>query len=618
MIFVENLSKSYGRQLLFDAVSFRVNPRERIGLVGRNGHGKTTLFRIITGEEGPDEGSVSIPRNYRMGYLQQHLAFSRETAVAEGALSLPDEERGETWRVEKVLSGLGFGEREMRCHPRELSGGYQIRLNLAKVLIAEPDMLLLDEPNNYLDITSIRWLERFLTSWKGELVLITHDRTFMDNVVTHTMGIHRRKLRKVAGGTDKLYSQIAMEEEIYEKTRANDEQRRKEIELFVTRFRAKARLGGLVQSRVKMLEKMGQRDKLENIKTLDFSFIGVPFTPQYIATIEDLSFGYETDRPLITGLSMSIRARDRICVVGKNGRGKTTLLKLIAGALAPDAGRVSINPKAVMGYYEQSNVQVLKDSRSVLDEVMNANPGLDRTRAWTICGSMMFEGDDALKKIAVLSGGEKSRVLLGRIIAAPVNLLLLDEPTNHLDMESCDALLAAIDNFDGAVIMVTHNEMYLNALADRLIVFHNDTVRAFEGGYQRFLEKGGWGDEEAVLRQDAPSKPAGEGRKIGKAEARKIRSKIVAERARALKPLETKVSEIEGAIQRLEKELESHTGEIVTASQEKNGKRVSELSQLIHRCRAEIDARFDELEESTLALEQASAHFDALLSEVEG
>ncbi|MBW1814855.1 MAG: ABC-F family ATP-binding cassette domain-containing protein, partial [Deltaproteobacteria bacterium] len=272
MIRAENLTKGYGDYTLFDAASFNINKGERVGLVGRNGHGKTTLFRMIYGEEKWDSGSIVVPKNYRVGYVKQKIEFTRKTVLEEGMTGLSAGEKDHFWKVEKILAGLGFSNTDMQRHPEEFSGGYQVRLNLAKVLVAEPDLLLLDEPTNYLDITSIRWIEHFLLRWPHELILITHDRSFMDKIVTHVMGIHRRKMRKIAGATEKYYVQLAQDEEIYEKTRANDEKRRKEIEQFITRFRAKARLANMVQSRVKTLSKMEKKEKLEKIKTLEFSF----------------------------------------------------------------------------------------------------------------------------------------------------------------------------------------------------------------------------------------------------------------------------------------------------------------------------------------------------------
>ncbi len=234
MISIENISKSFGGNSLFENTGFRLNKKERIGLVGRNGHGKTTLLRIIAGEEGYDEGSVILPQNYKIGYVKQYIDFTEETILKEGIKGLRDKEKNFHWKVEKALAGLGFAEEDMNKNPYEFSGGFQVRLNLAKVIVSEPDLLLLDEPTNYLDIASIRWIEKFLNNWPREAILITHDRSFTDKVATHIIGIHRKKMRKVKGSTEKYYSQIAKEEEIYEKTRENDEKKEKETELFIS------------------------------------------------------------------------------------------------------------------------------------------------------------------------------------------------------------------------------------------------------------------------------------------------------------------------------------------------------------------------------------------------
>ncbi len=408
MIVAENISKRYGGQLLFDSLNFRINAGEKIGLVGRNGHGKTTLFRILSGEEQPDSGKIIIPRNYSLGYLHQHLKLEGKSVLAEAVSALPHHDGERAWEAEKILSGLGFTLPDMAKHPSELSGGFQIRLGLAKVLLSEPNLLLLDEPNNYLDIASIRWIIRFLKSWQGEMMLITHDRNFMDGIITHTLGIHRRTVRKVTGSTEKLYNQIATEEEVHEKTRINDERRRKDIELFISRFRAKARLANMVQSRVKMLEKMDGPGKLAKLKNLEFSFAWAPTTSKYSLIAEDISFSFREDAPpLIRDFSISIGARDRICVIGKNGRGKTTLLKILAGVLAPQHGNINISQNTITGYYEQSNASSLAGSRSVLDEIDASIPGNDRQKSRDISGAMLFDGDAALKRIDVLSGGRK-------------------------------------------------------------------------------------------------------------------------------------------------------------------------------------------------------------------
>src|SRR5512142_1474253 len=498
MLQVSNLEKSYGKQVLFDGVSFTVNPRERVGLVGRNGHGKSTLFRIILGEEHRDSGTITVPSGYRVGHLTQHIHFTEDTVLGEACLALPKNEDhiDETYKAEAILHGLGFTNADLDRHPSSLSGGYQVRLNLAKVLVSECSLLLLDEPTNYLDIVSVRWLTQFLRAWRNELIIITHDRDFMDGVTTHTMIIHRRTMRKVAGGTQKLYDQILMEEEIYEKTRQNDEKKRKEVEQFINRFRAQATKASAVQSRIKALARHEKLDKLEEIKTLDFKFRSAPFEAKWLMTVENLSFSFAKEGPkLFDGLSFAVGKKDRIAVIGKNGKGKTTLLNLLARELSPTGGEIKTHPNTKIAYFGQTNINRLRPEKTALQEIMDAHPDNAQGESRAICGLMMFEGDNALKKVSVLSGGEKSRVLLGKLLVKPSNLLLLDEPTNHLDMEACDSLLDAIDEFDGALVLVTHNEQFLHRLAKRLIIFDKGTVSLFEGTYQDFLDSVGWDSE---------------------------------------------------------------------------------------------------------------------------
>ncbi len=611
MITVENLTKSYGTEVLFDKAGFKLNPKEKIGVVGRNGHGKTTLFRLITGQIPSDSGDIVIPKHYRIGYVRQEVEFTKNTVIAEAMTGLREDEKDYQWKAEEILSGLGFLKEDFERPPEEFSGGFQVRLNLAKVLVSEPDLLLLDEPTNYLDITSIRWVERYLIRWPRELMLITHDRNLMDKVISHTLGIYRRKIKKLNGNTEKYYAQIAQDEEIYEKTRLNDERRQKEIKLFINRFRAKARLANLVQSRIKTLSKMEKKEKLERMKALDFSFRSAPFPKKDVMKIRDVSFSYDPEKPLIRDFNFYARAGERICVVGKNGKGKTTLLRLMSGVLKPDKGNITLNPSVRQGYFEQSNVGNLDRSKTVEEEVLFSHPDIDRQQARTICGAMMFDGDAALKKIAVLSGGEKSRVILGKLLVTPVNLLLLDEPTNHLDMESCDAMLAAIDSFDGTVIMVTHNEMFLHALAERLIVFQNHGIQVFDGGYQRFLEKGGWADETDPLRAASEKVDHGESTvKLTKKEKRRIRSAFIADRSKALKPLEQRILSIENRIEKYENELNALNADMMAASQAGDGEKIGTISRSIHRCQSAIDVLFDELEQSTANLEEKKAEFE--------
>jgi ATP-binding cassette, subfamily F, member 3 len=309
VIKINQLSKSYFARELFTDVTFQMNAGERLGLVGRNGHGKTTLFRLILGQEEPDSGEITIPRNYRIGHLEQHLHFTQPTILEEAALGLPEEDSHSIYKAEAILFGLGFSHADLERAPREFSGGFQIRINLAKLLLSEPNLLLLDEPTNYLDITSVRWITRFLSNFKGELILISHDRDFMDRVTTHTAVIHRQKVRKVEGGTAKAYAQIVLEDEIHEKTRANEEKKRAQAEAFINRFRAQASKAKLVQSRIKMLERLPKLDELADVESLDFEFRYAPFSAKTLLEARDLSFGYTPDHLLFRYESDHQRAR---------------------------------------------------------------------------------------------------------------------------------------------------------------------------------------------------------------------------------------------------------------------------------------------------------------------
>jgi ATP-binding cassette, subfamily F, member 3 len=618
MLQVTNVHKSFGKQVLFDGIGFTVNPRERVGLVGRNGHGKSTLFRMILGEEHQDAGTITVPSGYTIGHLSQHIHFTEDSILQEACLALPvnEDHIDETYKAEAILHGLGFSNEDFSRPPSSLSGGYQVRLNLAKVLISEPNLLLLDEPTNYLDIVSVRWITQFLRAWKNELILITHDRDFMDSVTTHTMIIHRCKMRKIAGGTQKLYDQILMEEEIYEKTRQNDEKKRKEVEQFINRFRAQATKASAVQSRIKALARHEKLDKLEEIKSLDFKFRSAPFEAKWLMTIENLSFSFSEDGlKLIDGLSFAVGKRDRIAVIGKNGKGKTTLLNLLANEISPSDGGVKVHPNTKIAYFGQTNINRLTPSRTALEEIMEAHPDHSHNIARSICGLMMFEGDNALKKVSVLSGGEKSRVLLGKLLVSPANLLLLDEPTNHLDMESIDSLIEAIEDFDGAVIIVTHSEMILEAVATKLVIFDDDKVGVFEGTYFDFLERVGWQDEGGVRVKKGKRKE--EEKAINKKDVKKLRTSILSDKSKALGSLKNRIADIEAEITKLEFDMEQDTQRLLTASTKGEALAIKRLSQAIGEAKAKIDALFSELETVTNEHDAKTKKFELQIQELD-
>lgn len=606
MIQLNSVSKSFGTRVIFDDVTLQMGQGERLGLIGRNGHGKSTLFKMILGEEDYDSGTLSFPKNYQLGHLAQHLNFTQKTILEESCLGLPLEEKDHHYKVEAILFGLGFTKTDMQRAPSEFSGGFQIRLNLAKVLVSNPNLLLLDEPTNYLDIISIRWLISFLKQWKNELIIISHDREFMDQVTTHTAMIHRCKIKKIQGNTQKLYEQIALEEEIYEKTRQNDEKKRKEIEEFVTRFRAQANKASLVQSRVKQLEKMPEQEKLAKIASLGFKFNYAPTQAKIILEANNLNFSYSADKPIIKNFNITIKHGEKIAIIGKNGKGKSTLLNLLSGGIQPQTGEVKLHNSIKTGIFGQTNISRLNPNITIEEEIGSVDSNLTKTAIRNICGTMMFTSDDATKKISVLSGGEKSRVLLGKILAKESNLLFLDEPTNHLDMDSISALTESLALFPGTVIIVTHSEAILKELATRFIVFQGQEQTVFDGTYDDFLEKIGW-DEEKEIELD--NKPSPSRKKLSQHE----RALIIKERAKIVNPLKNRIEQIEEEITSLEQNISNHNEAIIAASGSAEGHLIAKYSIEIKDAENRIESLFTELEEKSALLSEETKKFEAML-----
>lgn len=593
MIQTTNLTKGFGTQILFEDVTFTLGRGERIGLVGRNGSGKSTLFKILLGEELADKGDSIIPKNYRIGTLKQHLNFTEPTIIQEGMTALRGDAQFDQYKVEKMLMGLGFKISDFERAPSEFSGGYQIRLNLAKVLLEDPDCLLLDEPTNYLDIVSMRWLTKFLRNFRGEMILITHDRGFMDDVTTHTMGIWRQKLVKIPGNTEKYFEQILLEEEIHEKTRVNSEKKKKELEEFVNRFKAKASKATQAQSRMKLLEKMPDIEALAMVSTLDFEFNHKECPGKTLLEVKNLAFGYEEEL-LFSDLKFTLTKGDKVAIIGKNGKGKSTLLNLIAGELTPKAGEVTRNVNLLMGHFGQTNINRLHMDNTIEEEIAAADPSLPLQRVRAICGTMMFTGDLAKKKIKVLSGGERARVLLGKLLARPTNLLLLDEPTNHLDQESVEALTMELQSYPGAVIIVTHSEGLLRDVAQSLVVFHHDKAEFIRESYDDFLKKIGWDEEEEVQEVKAPEKPS-------RQEIKRLRSEAVIERGRELNPLKKKMEVLEKKIFKLEDEQKELEKALIDLAAQGDSKKIQESSQRLGLVKKTVDEAFEEL--TTLTIE---------------
>lgn len=549
MIQVEGLSIGHQGIFLFDEVSFSIQPGEKCGLVGRNGSGKSTLIKLLTGQDTPDSGNMTFRKGYTIATLEQHIAFTQDSVLQEALCHLPLEAQSQSYKAEKILHGLGFTDEVMAKAPSLLSGGYQLRLHLAKALLSEPDCLLLDEPTNYLDIITIRWLTELLRNWKGEFILISHDREFIDSVTTHTMGIHRQKVRKVKGSTLNYYEQLCQEEEIHQRTVENLEKKRAHLQSFIDRFGAKATKAAQANARKKMLARIPSLERLKELYQLDFGFNEAPFPGNKMIEASHLSFSYQNNLPIIDDFSLTLERGERIAIIGKNGLGKSTLLKLLAKDLTPQAGSIKFSDNVKLGYFGQTNIDRLHNEHMIEEEISTANPLLTYSEVKAICGLMMFSGSLADKPISVLSGGERSRVLLGKILAAPCNILLLDEPTHHLDMESIEALIDALEDFQGALILVTHSELMLKRIVfDKLVICRQGKQELFLGDYEDFLEKKGW-EGESIL----PSKRKGKDSR----EIKQQRADLIGQRSKALKPIDQKIASLEKQLHTLEAELQT-------------------------------------------------------------
>jgi ATP-binding cassette subfamily F protein 3 len=432
----------------------------------------------------------------------------------------------------------------------------------------------------------------------------------MDDVTTHTMGIWRQKLVKIPGTSIKYFEQILLEEEIYEKTRQNSEKKRKDLEDFVDRFRAKASKAAQAQSRLKLLEKMPEMDALSMMASLDFEFTFQECPGKTLVEAKDLSFGY-TEQSLIKNLSFPILRNDKIAIIGKNGKGKSTLLNLIAQELEPKNGSISKNVNLLIGHFGQTNINRLSLEHTIEEEILSVNPMMGLQRARSIAGTMMFSGDLAKKKIKVLSGGERARVLLGKLLAKPSNLLLLDEPTNHLDQESVESLSLELQNYPGAVVIVTHSESMLREVAQKLIVFHHDKVEYFQETYDDFLKKIGW--EEEII--EAPQAKAAD--KPNRAEVKRLRSETIIERGRELNPLKKKMETLEKEIMKLEEEQGKIEAGLIDLASSGDSKKIQESSQRLGIVKKRIDDAFEELTDITMNHDAIFNRYEEKLKELE-
>ena len=535
MISFSTINKQYGKQLIFVDASFQLNPGEKVGLVGPNGSGKTTLFRMIVGEEEPDEGTVTVPKRLHIGYFRQDVEEMKDRSVLDEAIAgsgragdlhheleelqraMEDPERADEMdrvlerfgevqeeyqhldgyaleaQAREVLHGLGFEDDQIDGDVGALSGGWKMRVALARVLLGRPDVLLMDEPTNHLDLESIIWLEHFLKSFPGALLMTSHDREFMNRIVTKIADIDAGEIVVYSGDYDFYDRERAIRETNQQAAFARQQAMLAKEQRFIDRFRTHAAKAAQVQSRIKALDKIEKVELPKKRHVVKFEFRVPPRSGDQVAVIEDLHKRFGS-RVIYDGFSLTVRRGERWAVMGKNGAGKTTLLKMIAGAIAPDEGSVRLGASLSMGYFAQQSLDVLDPELTIIEQLQKDFPqdGLGSLR--TLAGAFQFSGDDVDKKIRALSGGEKSRLAIARMLFNPPNFLVLDEPTNHLDLATKEMLVDALKEFEGTMIFVSHDRMFLRGLGSRVLELggesgteRNPTV--YPGSYVEYVQK---------------------------------------------------------------------------------------------------------------------------------
>lgn len=601
MISVEGLTVEFGGFTLFDEISFVVNKKDRIALVGKNGAGKSTLLKIFAGLQSPTSGTVSIPREVTIGYLPQHMTLRDFRTVREEAEEAFNTVRETERQIEKLntelaertdydseayhkliervtsltehfqllgggnyhaelertLIGLGFSREDFDRPTSEFSGGWRMRIELAKLLLSRPDVLLLDEPTNHLDIESIGWLETFIATRANAVILVSHDRAFIDNTTQRTLEI---ELGRVYDYKVKYSDYVQLRRERREQQlRAYENQQKKlaDTEAFIERFRYKATKSVQVQSRIKQLEKV-ERIEVDEVDTamLSLKFPPAPRSGSYPVIIENVAKSYG-DHLIFKDVNLTINRGDKVAFVGKNGEGKSTLVKCIMGEI-DFSGRLQLGHNVKIGYFAQNQAQLLDENRTVFETIDYVAEGDIRTKIRDILGAFMFGGEASDKKVKVLSGGERSRLAMIRLLLEPVNLLILDEPTNHLDMRSKDVLKEALAAFDGTVIVVSHDREFLDGLVDKVYEFGRQRVVEHLGGIYAFLEHkkmDSLSELERTVRPDAATPAAAEGGAGETAATGKLSYEARKEQAKAIKKAEKAVAEAESRIDSLEKEV---------------------------------------------------------------
>ncbi len=637
MISVDNLTVSFGGWTLFDEISFLVNEKERIGLVGKNGAGKTTILKLIAGLQQPTSGAVTKNADCTIGYLPQQMQVAdtttllAETAKAfEEVLALEAEiERltaeiasrtdyeseeyekllhrlndandhyhilgGDTRDadIEKTLLGLGFRREEFDKPTREFSGGWRMRIELAKLLLRRPSIFLLDEPTNHLDIESIQWLEEYLKNYNGAVLLISHDRAFLDNVTTRTIELSLGKIYDYKVSYSH-FVQLRAERRAQQLAAYQNQQRLIEkSEEFIEKFRYKPTKSNQVQSRIKQLDRLERIEvEEEDLATLNIKFPPAPRSGQIVAEVKEVGKAFG-DHRVFAGAEFTIHKGDKIALVGRNGEGKTTFARMLIGELEPTEGSIKIGANVSIGYYAQNQDDLMNGDFTVYDTLDRVAVGDIRTRLRDILGAFLFRGEDIDKKVKVLSGGERSRLAMARMMLEPHNLLILDEPTNHMDMRSKDILKTALQKFDGTVVLVSHDREFLDGIVDKVYEFRDGGVREYLGGIYYFLEKRKLENLHEIERKAVVQSAAKQESSQGKLSYEQKR-----EQEKLLRKLRKSVAQIEEQIAEVEKKIAAFDERFATAT-EYNAEEYKEYDEL----KRQYDHLIHEWEKASYELE---------------
>lgn len=558
LINLEHIHLEYSSKPILNDISFLVNAKERIALVGKNGAGKTSLLRLITGKEQPTAGNIAFASNVTIGYLPQVMLHTDGKTLQQEVMSIfagdtPEEEAKHVAEMDKTIIGLGFERKDLTRPCSEFSGGWRMRIELAKILLQHPDLLLLDEPTNHLDIESIQWLEQFLKNSNSALILVSHDRAFLDNVTTRTIEITLGRIYdyNVSYSQFKLLRQERHEQQV--RAYLNQQKLIQETKEFIERFRYKATKAVQVQSRIKQLEKLDIIEvDMDDTSRLSLKFPPAPRSGDYPVIAEELrkDFGSHT---VFQDVNFTIKRGEKVAFVGKNGEGKTTLVKCIMSQL-DYLGSLRIGHNVKIGYFAQNQAALLDENLTVFQTIDYVAVGDIRTKIRDILGAFMFGGEASEKKVKVLSGGERSRLAMIRLLLEPCNLLILDEPTNHLDMQSKDVLKNALQNFDGTVICVSHDRDFLDGLINKVYEFKGGKVIEHLGGIYDFLRKKNIDSLQELERKKPSSLPSSKGEETTEATTAKLDYAAQKAAAAARRKKEKQIADIENQIALLEQE----------------------------------------------------------------